>query len=1035
MSTQTNEQAFESYIETTLLQSGWRSVDGEWDRQRAMFPGAVASFVERTQPDLWAELRTLHGDELEERLIDALWKELDLKGTLHVLRHGFKHFGKTLHIAYFKPAHGLNDDTLRLYAANELSVTRQVHCHREGNDTIDLLFALNGLPVATCEVKNPWTGQDWRNAVKQYQETRDPREPLFKFKSRALVHFAADPDEVHMTTRLQGDATRFLPFNRGSHPGEVQCGKGNPLHPSGYRSGYFWEEVLERERFLDILGHYMFLETAEEKVDDGQGGQRQMKRETMIFPRYHQLDSVHKLVAAAREQGAGPNYLIQHSAGSGKTNSISWLSHRLASLHNQQDELVFDCVVVITDRRVLDQQLQDAIYQIEHAQGVVKPIEEDSRQLANALVDGTKIVITTLQKFPFVLRGLLSVAGADRPEDASEEERIQATAWQEAIASRRYAVIVDEAHSSQTGDAAREMKRILGVPPEESDHGDEPDWMDGLSEVMDSRIWRPNLSFFAFTATPKGKTIEIFGTPGPSGKPEPFHVYSMRQAIEEGFILDVLTNYTTYTTYYRLLKEAEEDPDLPKRKTAAALAKFMSLHPHNIEQKTEVILEHFRNNVRHRIGGRAKAMVVTSSRLHAVRYMRTFQRYLDEHGYSDIRPLVAFSGTVHDPETGLDYTEPGMNTDVVTGRSVSEKQLPARFDSPDYQILLVANKYQTGFDQPLLQAMYVDKRLDGVQAVQTLSRLNRTATGKEEPFVLDFVNEAEDIHAAFKPYYDRTELLAPSDPSMLEALKHELDQAQVYHWSEVEAFAQIFYKPRAKQAPSDHARMQQQLQPAVDRFAALEEDDQRAFRDRLAAFVKVYAFLSQIIPYADPDLEMLSSYCRLLLPSLRIAREDIDVRITGDVELQYYRLERMSSGSISLAEGSVEYVASPTDVGTGRPEEERAPLSEIIEVLNERFGTHFNEEDRLFFEQIKQRALGNDHVVQTALANPLDRFSLGIRKLVETLMVERMGENDQLVTRYMGDRDFRETAFPILAREIFEAVHDGPGDEGASSGS
>ena len=1019
MSTHTKEMAFESAVESMLLDGGWRKGDlGEWDVDRALFPARALAFIRDTQPDLWAGMTALHGANLESTLIETLVKELDNKGAMDVLRHGFRFYGKTFRLAYFKPSHGLNPDALAHFERNELTVTRQARCHPGKGHEVDLLFALNGLPVATCELKNPTTGQTWRSAVRQYQQDRDPNVPLFRFQKRALVHFATDPEEVHMTTRLAGDATRFLPFNRGSAPGAIGCGAGNPPHPSGYRTAYFWQEVLERERFLDILGSYVFVEHREEKVEDAKGT-RTEKRESVIFPRYHQLDSVSKLVAAARADGAGRNYLIQHSAGSGKTNSISWLSHRLASLHNADDEKVYHCVIVITDRRVLDQQLQAAIYQIEHAQGVVKAIDQDSQQLARALVDGTMIVITTLQKFPFVLKGLLTIAGAGPSENPSEAEQAQAAAWQREIAGRRYAVIVDEAHSSQTGETAREMKAILGVRAQDARQENE-DWQDGLAAVVESRGRQPNLSFFAFTATPKGKTVELFGRPGPSGKPESFHVYSMRQAIEEGFILDVLQNYTDYNTYYRLAKQAADDPDFPKRRTAVALAKYMTLHSYNIEQKTEVIVEHFREHVRQRIGGRAKAMVVTSSRLHAVRYLQAFRRYIAEHAYEDVRPLVAFSGTVTDPDTGEEFTEPGMNTDVVTGKSISEAALPSRFDSPDYQILLVAEKYQTGFDQPLLQAMYVDKRLDGVQAVQTLSRLNRVAPGKEAPFVLDFVNEPDDIRDAFSPYYDRTELLAASDPYQLEQLKHQLDGMQVYHGSEVEAFAKVFYLPPAQQQPGDHARIEACLQPARDRFQGLDEDDQTAFRDRLSAFVNLYAFLSQIIPYGDSELERLSSFGRLLLPSLLPAREE-PIHLGDEVSLEYYRLERVSSGAIIL-ETREPYVVSPSAVGTGNPEDEKAPLSEIIERLNERFGTEFTDEDRLFFEQVRERALRDEDVRKIAVANPFDKFSLGIRERLGQLMVERMGENDALVTRYLSDPEFQEVAFAVLAREIFQSV-------------
>src|SRR5579859_2466853 len=1024
---QTDEYAFESHVEEILVQrSGWtQGAVSEWDVERALFPARVISFLQKTQATLWAHMQALHGVGLETLVIDTLAKELDVKGALHVLRHGFKFYGKTFRLGYFKPAHGLNPEIQQLYCENQLTLTRQVPCHPTSHDTVDLVFALNGLPIATCELKNPGTQQTWRHAVEQYVKDRDPRAPLFQFKRRALVHFAADPDQVHMTTRLRGEATYFLPFNRGSHPGEVQCGAGNPQHPSGYRTGYFWEKVLQRDSFLDILGHFMFIEKTEEKVDDGQGGQRWIEKEAMIFPRYHQLDALRKIVTASGQEGTGRNYLIQHSAGSGKTNSISWLSHRLASLHDSADKKVFDCVIVITDRRVLDDQLQDAIYQIEHAQGVVKAIDQDSKQLATALIDGTQIVITTLQKFPFVLRGLLHAAGAESQERATDQEKQRAKEWEAAIAKRKYAVIVDEAHSSQTGESARELKEILGAAANETEEGD-TDWEDRLNQVMLSRGRQSNLSFFAFTATPKGKTLEVFGRTGTSGLPEPFHIYSMRQAIEERFILDVLTNYTTYATYYRLLKAAEDDPEVLKKKTARALAKFMSLHPHSIEQKTEVIIEHFRRSVKSRIDGKAKAMVVTPSRLHAVRYKLAFDHYIAENGYTDVRSLVAFSGKVTDPETGLEYTEPGMNLDIVTGKPIGEGQLPERFESPDYQVLLVANKYQTGFDQPLLHTMYVDKRLDGVQAVQTLSRLNRMIPGKDAPFVLDFVNEAEDIQRAFKPYYDATALEESSDPSKLESLKHELDQYQIYHWSDVQAFARAFYKPPERQSPADHAEMQRWLQPAVDRFTRIEGDEQRSsFRDKLNGYVRVYAFLSQIIPYADADLEMLYSYARSLLPHLPLARDDGVVNIADDVQLQYYRLERVSSGMIDLTTGAPLTVRSPTEVGTGKSQDDAAPLSEIIEVLNERFGTEFSEEDRLFFQQIKEKACKDEKVIQTALANPIDKFELGIRKLIERLMIERMAENDQIVTRYMADADFQSSAFPILAREIFDAVRAG----------
>lgn len=1022
---QTNEFAFETYVEEMLqTHGGWKPGSlAEWDKERALFPAQVFAFIADTQPKLWGEMRALHAAGLEALLVTTLVKELDTKGSLDVLRHGFKFYGKTFRLAYFKPAHGANWELLALVGKNRLTLTRQVPCHPSDNRTLDMVLAVNGLPVATIELKNPGTGQNWRHAIRQYREDRDPRAPLFEFKKRALVHFAADPDEVHMTPRLAREKTHFLPFNRGSHPGQIICGAGNPQHPSGYRTGYFWEEVLQFESFMDILGHFLFLEKKEEKIEDGRGGHRVVTKETMVFPRYHQLDGVRKLVVTSGLEGTGRNYLIQHSAGSGKTNSISWLSHRLASLHDAKDVKVFDCVVVITDRQVLDRQLQDAIYQIEHAQGVVKAIDQDSKQLAAALIDGTKIVITTLQKFPFVLRGLLHAAGAESQEQATAEQKADAAKWEAEIAKRRYAIIVDEAHSSQTGETARELKAILGTAAKAENDEELPDWEDRLNQVMQSRGRQPNLSFFAFTATPKGKTLELFGRPGAKGLPEAFHLYSMRQAIDEGFILDVVKNYTTYATYYRLVKAIEDDPNMPKKKAARALAKFMSLHPHNIEQKTEVMVEHFRQKVRGHLGGQAKAMVVTSSRLHAMRYMQAFERYIADNKISDVRPLVAFSGTVKDPDTGIEYTEPGMNTDCVSGKPISERQLPERFGSPDYQVLLVANKYQTGFDQPLLCAMYVDKRLDGVQAVQTLSRLNRMIPGKESPFVLDFVNDAEDIYKAFKPYYDATSLQEGSDPQQLESMKHELDETQVYFWREVEAFARIFYKPAARQRAQDHAGMQLHLQPAVDRFKAMDDDEKRSeFRAKLQGYVNIYSFMSQIMPYADPALEMLYSFGRFLLPHLPLDRDTERVKIGDEVGLQYYRLQRIYSGEITLREGEPEGVKSPTDVGTGKAKDEKSPLSEIINVLNDRFGTNFTDEDRFFFEQIREKATSNEQVIKLRRANPFDKFQLGLKQLIENLMVERMADNDKIVTRYMDDKEFGDAAFTVLSKAIYDAI-------------
>jgi len=999
-----NEQSFESYIES-VMQDGWTSVaNTAFDVGNALFAEQTIDFIKQSQPTLWAELAKLNGDLLPGQIIKALVKERNLKGTLHILRHGFKFQGNTLKLAYYRPAHSLSKEAEALYQCNTFQVCRQVFYHPDKQQSIDMVLAINGIPVATLELKNPGTGQNVKHAIKQYQNDRDPSAPLLSFKTGALVHFAVDTDEVYMTTHLMKQKTSFLPFNRGSNPQSVDCGKGNPIHPSGHRTAYLWEDVLQPDSLLEIVGSFIFIENAGKKD------------EHIIFPRYHQLDSVRRLLAQVKSDQTGKNYLIQHSAGSGKTNSISWLAHRLANLHTDQDKLIFDCVIVITDRVVLDRQLQDAIYQIEHAMGVVAPIKEGSQQLANALVDGTKIVITTLQKFPFILRGLLRIAGAKDTDMPDEAALLKSKAWQKKIAGRKYAIIVDEAHSSQTGEAARDMKQILGDKAVRTE--DVEDWQDELNLVMESRGQQPNLSFFAFTATPKGKTLELFGTHGKA-----FHNYSMRQAIEEGFILDVLQRYTTYSTYFKMIKKTADDPSMPAKKAAKKLCKFMRLHPRNVSQKTEIIIEHFRSCIMPLIGRKAKAMVVTDSRLQAVRYMLAFQKYIGENHYTDVHPLVAFSGTVIDPETELEYTEPGMNIDYKNGRHISETQLKDRFGSEDYQILLVANKYQTGYDQPQLCAMYVDKRLDGVQAVQTLSRLNRIYPGKEAPFVLDFVNKAEDILAAFKPYYTVTELESESDPTHLEEIKHELNQMQIYDWKEVEDFAKIFYKPLGEQKRGDHAALQKHLQSAVERYKQLESDEDRdKFHDKLKAYVRLYAFVTQLINYTDQEQEMLYSFGRFLLPHIHPS-DSRDAYPEKDVELQYYRLQKVMEGSIDLSEGEEVKVKSPTDTGTRKAKEEDKPLSEIIETLNERFGTDFSEADRLFFEQIKETALQDESVLKTAAANPLDKFELGIEQIIKDLMMNRLKENDKIVSRYMDDEKFQKVIFNLLSKELFNDIN------------
>lgn len=987
------ERAFETAIEYHLTTSGgYVKGDPEtFEPERGIFPQDVISFIKETQPKEWEYIANLQKDKAEETLLDDLCKALNSEheGCLKVLRHGFKCFGKLFHLAYFAPASGLNPDTQELYDANRLTITRQLRYSNRHGNTLDVTLSLNGIPVATAELKNPMTGQTWRNAVHQYKHDRDPADLIFRFKKRTLVHFAVDTDEVYMTTQLKGRSTHFLPFNRGN-----AGGAGNPENPSGYKTAYLWEEVLERHSFLDILAQFIHQQIEEKRL-----GGKLIKKEAMIFPRYHQLDCVRKLVADARERGTGTNYLVQHSAGSGKSNSIAWLAHRLSSLHDKRDEKVFDSVIVVTDRIVLDQQLQNTIYQFEHKQGVVQKIDIDSVQLASALTAGVPIVITTLQKFPFVTEKI-----GDLPK-------------------RRYAVIIDEAHSSQGGETAMELKGVLSTPvvrEEVAKYTSEeslPDYEEEILKTMLKRGRQPNISFFAFTATPKYKTLEVFGRPGADGKPHPFHLYSMRQAIEENFILDVLKNYTTYKTYYRLIKSIEDDPKVDKRKAARALARFMSIHPHNIAQKTEVMVEHFRHFTMHKIGGRAKAMVVTSSRLHAVRYKQAFDKYIAEKGYKGIKTLVAFSGTVVDPDMpDLEYTEVGMND------GIREKELPERFGTDEYQVLLVAEKYQTGFDQPLLHTMYVDKRLAGIQAVQTLSRLNRIHPGKEDTFVLDFVNEASEIQEAFQPYYEQTAVGERVEPRHLYELQAKLDEHQVYFKAEVEEFCKVFYKPARNQTPTDHARMNACIDPAVNRFKELPEEIRDEFRKTLVAYRNLYVFLSQIIPFQDSDLEKLYSYIRFLLTKLPKGDRGPVYHFDDEVALKYYRLQKISEGSIELEPGKGGEVPGPTEVGTGSARGEQIELSRLIDILNERFGTEFRPGDQLFFDSIREDAVSDSDLRQAALANTMENFGYVFRKALEGLFIDRMEQNEEITAKFMNEDQFREIVSNHLLKEVYEQI-------------
>lgn len=999
---------FENDIEHVLLSNGgYEKGDSHaYDPEIALFPDDVITFVQKTQPKIWTRLTQLDATKAPSVLLDSLVKELAAKGSLAILREGFKCVGKTVRLAYFAPNTGLDPSATERYEDNRLTIVRQVHT--KSGVIPDVILAVNGLPVATLELKNPMSATGWtvENAKYQYRFERDPKELLFAFKQRCLVHFAVDTELVYMTTKLEGKDTFFLPFNLGQNHGA-----GNPPAENDVRTTYLWNKVLTRDSLLDILARFLHLDIEEKNIVTDKGIKRSRK-ETMIFPRYHQLDAVRSLIEHAEEHGSGHNYLIQHSAGSGKSNSIAWLAHRLSCLHDAKNEKVFHSVVVITDRRVLDQQLQNTIFQFEHKLGVVQKINENTQQLAKALSDGVPIIISTIQKFPFITQAIRTLEANGKSVAIS-------------TAGKRFAVIVDEAHSSQSGETAMELRKILNKDGIEAAVAEQLLDMDddalseeakkGLLREQLKRAKQANLSFFAFTATPKFKTLCVFNEAGPDGK-APFHHYSMRQAIEEGFIHDVLAHYTCYKRYCKLIEKVADDPEVPRRKAARALARFIELHDYEIAQKVEVIVEHFRTHTCHKIGGRAKAMVVTNSREHAVRYKLGFDKYIKEKKYSGIKSLVAFSGEISLKEFGdQKFTEVGMNN------GIKESELPEKFDTEEYRVLLVAEKYQTGFDQPLLHSMYVDKRLSGIQAVQTLSRLNRTTRGKTDTFVLDFVNSPEEIYAAFKPYYEVTPKGDDTDPQQLNTLAHTLVNWKVFTKAEVDSWCEIWFRNRLNPTGGEHKKLNAVLDLAVERYKSLSEEDQNLFKSQLVSFRNLYGFVSQIIPYQDSDHEKLYSYTRFLLTKLPRTTDTRTVNVDDEVELKYYRLQKISEGSIDLKAGEPEALYGPTEVGTGQADEE-VKLSTLVDKLNERFGTEFTPADQLFFDQVRETAVVNEQLRQAVMANSLENFEPVFSKQLENLFIERMEGNEEIFVRLMNDNAFRNIAESYLMRAVYSQI-------------
>jgi type I restriction enzyme R subunit len=1021
----TSEAAFEDSIEAHLLANGWlRGSPAGYVRALGLDPSELIGFLEASQPDEWAQLTQRLGGEANarERVAKYVADQLSARGTIDVLRGVTKMNGVSFRLAFFAPANGLTASLWERYRANRLSVVRQLH-HSESNpaDSVDLALFVNGIPVATAELKNPLTQQSVAHAIRQYQRDRNPSDLIFR--ARTVVHFAVDPNQVYMTTLLAGERTVFLPFNQGSGGAGQKGGAGNLANPNGYDTAYLWERVWNRDAWLGLLGEFVHVED----VYDAEG-QKTGETKT-LFPRFHQWDAVQQLLAATRQSGPGVNRLVQHSAGSGKSNTIAWTAHHLSRLHTPSTDAeltesvrtaglsanqpIFSKIIVITDRVVLDRQLQSTVAGFAHTPGTIVKIDADSAQLRDALAGNTaRIIITTLQKFPVVAE--FAARGEDR-----------------AVAGTRFAVIVDEAHSSTSGEAMKDMKEVLGgattpVPADVdpltvAEHAEAQleaetaDAVDLLVESMTARGAQGNLAFFAFTATPKPKTLELFGelTTGPDGKQVrvPFHLYSMRQAIEEGFILDVLANYTTYDTYYRLANcEPSDDPDVPTSKASAALARFVSLHPTNLAQKAEIIVEHFRQKTAGKIGGRAKAMVVTRSRLHAVRYKQAIDAYIATKGYDTgagrIAALVAFSGTVIDPtDAAVSYTESMMN-------GFGEGQLPKRFATDDYQVLVVAEKYQTGFDQPLLHTMYIDKKLAGVRAVQTLSRLNRIYPGKTDTFVLDFANKAEEIQDAFEPFFEQSSA-APTDPNLLYTLERTIAGGHVIHPAEQQAAVSALLAGGSANQQAVYAN----LNPAVTRFTDLDDDGQDVFRDALRAFVRAYSFLAQVMPWTDRDLESLYLYGRALLPLLPTEPADPLPQISESVLLTHLRTEAQGEEeNLSLTTGSDEPGVALPGGGTGKAyESPMEKLSQLIADLNQRYGMNLGEADIVWVNQLNVVVTTDDHMKVVALNNDRENYTIELAKFVDGAIIDRHEANGQLFAAFFEKPGFRDLLIKYLA--------------------
>lgn len=919
-------------------------------RDRALDAATLVNFIQTTQPKAWERFERMCNSDSTAKFAKVFDDAVDRLGMVAVLKHGFKHRGIPFKVVFFKPESGLNESAVDRYAKNVCRCIRQFHFAETGNQTIDMVLDVNGIPLVGIELKDQFTGQDVENAMRQWREDRDPRCRCFKFNTRMVAFFAVDLENVYMTTKLEGAKTFFLPFNQGSAGAGNDGGAGNPANPDGYATSHLWEVALQKDSLLDIVNKFLHLEVKEETELDTRGNEVKRKKERIIFPRYHQLDSVRKVIADVRANGTGKNYLVQHSAGSGKSNSIAWTAYRLASLF-VDDTPLFDSVVVVTDRRVLDSQLQETISGFDHAIGSVVAIGKDktSADLRDAINGGARLIVSTLQKFPVIY------------------EQVESK-------GKRFAIIVDEAHSSQTGTSALKLKSALADKRDALEEYTEieaeaeeaaANWEDQLADELASHGRHKNLTFVAFTATPKEQTLEMFGDEWPDGSFHPFHVYSMRQAIEEGFIMDPLANYVSYSEAVELARTVPDNPDVPSSPTLKLLRKYKELHPYALGQKAELIVETFRNVTRTKIRGKGKMMVVTASRLATVRYYHEIKRYMQKKCYDDIEVLVAFSGSISDPADGPDgpeYTEPAINVGH-DGQRVAESQTKAEFHNYG-DVLVVAEKYQTGFDEPLLHTLVVDKKLKDVKAVQTLCRVNRIHPDKEDTYILDFVNKPEDIQKAFERFYTETSLSEQINTDLLYQVQTDIRGYRLYDESDIEAAAEIvFTDGKGKSQGNVQGKLAAVLKPAVARYNELDDDERYQVRRKVRSFCKWYTYITQIVRMFDRDLHkeyVYLSYLRHLLKVEKIPVEAVDDK----VEMRFYKLKREFEGSISL-EGTGGVLEPGGSAKTVVPDKKRDPLQVLVDKFNEQWAGNFTEGDRVVIDTLWKRIADNPQVADT----------------------------------------------------------------------